>query len=94
MITQDQIDQIQKLKAKRYSNKKIAEKLKISTSTVARYLPSEKKTISSKLSTKKFGLDDLFLLGKCKDCGLIYPKPKFLPLWNCPACKTPSHWPG
>ncbi len=92
MITQDQIDQIQKLKSKRYSQAKVAQKLSISRSTVARYWPSKKESITSRLTSKKFGLDDLFRVEKCKGCGLIYPKPKFLPLWKCPGCKKDSGW--
>jgi hypothetical protein len=92
MITQDQIDKIQKLKAKRYSQSKVAKELHLSRSTVARYWEVEKKTVGGKSTSKKFGLDDLFFVSKCGSCGLIYPKPKFLPSWNCPGCKKVVHW--
>jgi hypothetical protein len=66
--------------------------LGISRSTVARYWDGEKKTVGGKPTSKKFGLDDLFLVGKCNTCGLIYPMPKFLPFWNCPGCKKHLQW--
>ncbi len=74
------------------SQTKVAERLHISRSTVAKYWQSEKKSITSKLTSRKFGLYDLFYVGKCTGFGLIYPKPKFLPLWNCPGCKKDSGW--
>ena len=93
MITQDVIGKIQKLKARRYSQGKVAEKLEISRSTVARYWKGEKKLSGGKAASKKLGLDDLFVVEKCPHCGLSYPKPKFIAAWYCPGCKKPTVWP-
>jgi hypothetical protein len=92
MITQDQIDEIQHLKARRYSQSRVAEKLAISVSTVARYWDQRKKLKNGRLTPKKFDLDDLFLIGKCGSCGLVYPKPKFLYSWTCPGCNVVVKW--
>ncbi len=92
MITHDTIDKIQKLKARRYSQDKVAKELKISRSTVARYWSVEKEPSGGRVAPKKLGLDDVFLLGKCPLCGLFYPKPKFMPVWSCPGCKKQTSW--
>ena len=92
MITQDEIDEIQNLKARRYSQSRVAEKLAISISTVARYWDQGKKLKGGGLSPKKFDLDDLFYIYKCGNCGLVYPNPKFLYSWTCPGCKKEVHW--
>lgn len=92
MITQDEIDKIQNLRARRYSQSRVAEKLGISISTVARYWDQGQKLTAGKLTPKKFGLDDLFYMGKCGNCGLVYPNPKFLYSWNCPGCNKEMRW--
>lgn len=92
MITQDEIDKIQELKARRYSQSRVAEKLNISISTVSRHWHQGKKLKGSRLTTKKFGFDDLFHIGKCVNCGLVYPNPKFLRSWNCPGCNKVVYW--
>jgi predicted Zn-ribbon and HTH transcriptional regulator len=81
MLTQDDINKIQKLKERGYSQAKIASKLGISRSTVVRYW-----------GIKRLRFSDLFQLGPCPDCGTIYPKPKFMPNWKCPYCKKEYIW--
>lgn len=92
MITRDTIDKIQKLKGRRYSQEKISKELKISRSTVARYWEEEKELSGAKAVPKKFDLNDLFHVGKCTHCGLIYPMPKFMPAWLFPGCKKQANW--
>ncbi len=81
MITKDQINRIEELKARGYSQSKIAEKLKMSRSTVQRHWRG-----------KKLKLEDLFQIGRCHSCRAPIPKPKFLHSWTCPACKKPLKW--
>jgi transcriptional regulator with XRE-family HTH domain len=92
MITQDEIDKIQNLKARRYSQSRVAEKLDISISTVARYWDQGEKLKGGSLSPKKFDLDNLFRMAKCVNCGLVYPNPKFLRSWTCPGCNMVMEW--
>jgi len=94
--TLDQIDQIRKLKERRYSKAKIAKKLMISRSTVVKYWPREEAPDNEpsppphKMTPEKLDLDDLFVSGKCQGCGITYPKPKFMTAWICPGCKRPD----
>lgn len=81
MITQDDIKKIQDLRARGYSQSKIAQKLNISRATVARHW-----------GNKKLVLDDLFLVSACPKCGAVYPKPKFMPKWECAFCKEKFEW--
>jgi hypothetical protein len=94
MITQDDIDRIQEMRARRYSQPRVARELKISVSTVARYWKPGKELRGSGPTPKKYGFGDLFSVGKCPSCGLVYPNPKFLYSWNCPGCKKSVHWPS
>jgi transcriptional regulator with XRE-family HTH domain len=95
MISQDMIEKIQKLKTRRYTQEKVAEQLGLSRSTVARYWGDRKGTSLDKRVSK----DDVvailgyfFQMGRCSDCGITYPKPKFLPEWKCPKCRATSGW--
>jgi transcriptional regulator with XRE-family HTH domain len=83
MITKDDITRIQNLKAKDYSQTKVAQELNISRSTVARYWGG-----------RKLSLNDLYLVSPCSACGTVYPKPKFLANWKCPYCKKDFYWPN
>ena len=92
MITQDEIDKVKKLKAKRYSQSRVAKELGISISTVARYWHSGEKLSGGKLTPKQYNLGALFYIGRCRNCSLVYPMPKFLYSWNCPGCNEPVQW--
>ena len=81
MITKDDISKIQELKARGYSQARVAQKLSISRATVQRYW-----------GAKRFTFDALFLMGACPGCRTIYPQPKFLPEWKCPFCKKDFQW--
>jgi transcriptional regulator with XRE-family HTH domain len=83
MISQDDINKIRDLKSRRYSQGKVAQELGVSRSTVARYWGD---------SGKRLKLENLFQMGECRNCGLIYPKPKFLASWTCPLCKNVYSW--
>ncbi len=93
MITLDTINEIKRLKERRYSQAKVAKQLNISKSTVARYW-GEKKDSVAKAGLKRVGFEDVFRIGKCDSCGLTYPKPKFMPAWQCPNCNKPDAWSG
>jgi hypothetical protein len=81
VITKDDITKIHGLKARGYSQTKVAQKINISRSTVARYWGG-----------KKLNFNDLYLVSPCSGCGTAYPKPKFLPNWKCPYCKKDFYW--
>ena len=81
MISKDDIAKIQALKAKRYSQAKVAKELNISRSSIQRYW-----------GPKRLTFDVLFLVSPCKECKTIYPHPKFLPQWKCPFCKKDFEW--
>ncbi len=96
MLTQDQIDLIRNLHNKRYSQAKIAKKVKCSTSSVRNYLGLGKKQYKVALpqdtTQKVLNISQIFVLGKCPECGITYPMPRFMPSWCCPACKKPYSW--
>ena len=81
MITKDDIKKIQELRARGYSQSKIAQKLNISRATVARHW-----------GHKKLTLDDLFLVSACSICQTVSPKPKFQHSFRCPYCKKGFSW--
>ncbi len=92
MITRDTIDEIQRLKERRYTQDRVAKELKISRSTVARYWSGGKELSRGKTAPRKWGFEDVFVIRECPDCGLIYPCPKFMPVWFCPGCKRQNRW--
>ncbi len=94
MYNQDVIDKVLELKKRRYSQGKVAKELAISRSTVARYWHLDEKAAEGKEPPKQPGYDLFFKISKCRFCGLVYPKPKFLPSWPCPRCKKRDTWPG
>jgi hypothetical protein len=81
MITTDEEQKIKELKARGYSQSKIAKELNISRSTVARHWGG-----------RKLILSDLFAVGPCRRCKTVYPMPKFLPSFHCPYCKEEFFW--
>jgi predicted DNA-binding protein (UPF0251 family) len=81
MITKDEIKKIRELKARGYSQEKVAKEMKISRSTVQRHWRG-----------RKLKLEDLFIYAKCVHCKSPYPHPKFLSGWECPACRKPYTW--
>jgi hypothetical protein len=81
MITSDDLEKIQVLKAKGYSQNKIAKELTISRATVARNWGQKKLTIA-----------DLFSVGACSSCGTIHPRAKYQPTFQCPYCKKIFTW--
>jgi predicted Zn-ribbon and HTH transcriptional regulator len=82
MITKDQEEKINQLKARGYSQFKVATELNISRATVARHWGGE----------RKLSINDLFIVSSCSRCGTVFPKPKFLPTFKCPYCKAEFEW--
>ncbi len=94
MYDQDVIDKILELKKRRLTQKKVAQQLGISRSTVARYWNLGKKAPEVNQAPKQFGYELFFEISRCRGCGLVYPKPKFLPSFPCPRCKKRETWPA
>ena len=92
MISDDQVEEIQRLKARRFSQHRIARDLKISRSTVARHWDGRNKPPTDKPAPRKLDFDDLFLLAECSNCHIVYPNPKFMPAWSCPGCRKQNSW--
>ena len=93
MISQDTIQKIQRLKARRFTQENVAQQLGLSRSTVARHWGGRKGiSVEEEVSTVMAALKYYFEIGKCPDCGITYPRPKFLPEFKCPKCKTTWVW--
>ncbi len=96
MLTKDDADKMRDLYDRGYSQSKIAAKVKCSRSTVRNYLGLGKKPYKLPLpkntTPKPLNIPELFIFGKCPECGTTYPMPKFMPSWCCPVCKKPYSW--
>ena len=85
MLTKIDIENIRSLKEKGYSRRRTARELGFNPKTVGRYWGD---------SPKSRRLDNNFSWDRCDKCGIEYPRPKFLPTWQCPKCKKQTSWNG
>ncbi len=85
MLTKVDIENIQSLKKKGYSRRRTAAELGLNSKTVARYWGNP---------VLSYRLEDYFSWTRCIGCGTEYPRPKFLPSWECPGCRMPVSWNG
>ena len=96
MLTQNQVNAIRDLHNRRYSQSKIATRIKCSRSTVRNYLGLGKKpyklALPQNTTSKTLNILELFVWGTCDACGITYPMPKFMPFWCCPVCRKPYRW--
>ena len=93
MISRKKIEKIQQLQAQGTSVSQIARALKTSRPTILKHLnKTEPEEILDRDLTTPLKFDDLFEMGSCDKCGTIYPKPLFLPKFQCPFCKVSVLW--